>query len=196
MKQKQETPLTILMGLVVIMMTVLGLSFVVSGVWIKAKAELAQVLLDRSFEQTIAEGKPVKPWSWADMAPLARITAKRLDQSNIVLSSASGQSLAFGPGHMSNTPLPGEQGTAVLAAHRDTHFAWIKHLRPGDNIEITGSTGEIKNFTMRRAWIAPYDQSGINADSNEHLLALTTCYPFDSNEQGEERYIVESVLRE
>lgn len=196
MKKQQKTPLTILMGLVVIGVTVAGLSFIASGVWIKAKAELAQILLDRSFEQTIAEGKPVKPWSWADMTPLARITAKRLDQSTIVLSGTSGQSLAFGPGHMSNTPLPGEQGTAVLAAHRDTHFSWIKHLRPGDNIQITGSTGEIKNFTMRRAWIAPYDQSGINANSNEHLLALTTCYPFNSNEQGKERYIVEAVLRE
>lgn len=184
------------MGVMVIMVTALGLSFIVSGVWIKAKAELAQILLDRSFEQTLAEGKPVKPWSWADMTPLARITAKRLEESTIVLSSISGQSLAFGPGHMSNTPLPGEQGTAVLAAHRDTHFAWIEHLRPGDNIQITGSTGKVNNFTMRRAWIAPYDQSGINTDSNEHLLALTTCYPFDSNERGEERYIVEAVLRE
>lgn len=196
MKKQQKTPLTVLMGLVVIVVTIAGLSLIASGVWIKAKAQLAQILLDRSFEQTVAEGKPVKPWSWADMSPLARITAKRLDQSSIVLSSASGQSLAFGPGHMSNTPMPGEQGTAVLAAHRDTHFAWIEHLRPGDNIEITGSKGEIKNFTMRRAWVAPYDQSGINADSNEHLLALTTCYPFDSNEQGKERYIVEAVLRQ
>ncbi|MFK5978666.1 MAG: class GN sortase [Rhizobiaceae bacterium] len=194
MKHDKKSPLTILMGLVLIMVTALGLTFIASGVWIKAKAELAQILLDRSFEQTIAEGKPVKPWSWADMTPLARITSERLDKSSIILSSISGQSLAFGPGHMSNTPMPGEQGTAVLAAHRDTHFAWIQHLRPGDNIQIIGSTGEIKNFTMRRAWIAPYDQSGINANSSEHLLALTTCYPFDSNQQGKERYIVEAVL--
>ncbi|MBL4731446.1 MAG: class GN sortase [Rhizobiaceae bacterium] len=191
---KNNNPLRSLMRIVVIMTALAGLAFIADGLWIKAKAVLAQVLLDRSFNQSIATGKPVKPWGWADMTPLARITSKRLNQSEIILSSVSGQSLAFGPGHINNTPLPGERGTSVLAAHRDTHFAWIKNLRPGDNIKITTQTGTVRNFTMRRAWIAPYDQSGIDADSNEHLLALTTCYPFDAKEQGDDRYIVEAVL--
>ena len=32
------------------------------GIWIKAKAQLAQILLDRAFTQSIATGRPVKPW--------------------------------------------------------------------------------------------------------------------------------------
>lgn len=194
--KKQKKLGSTLFRMVVIVTMLAGLALIGDGLYIKAKAVLAQVLLDRSFDQSIAEGKAIKPWGWADMAPLARITTKRLNQTAIILSSASGQSLAFGPGHISNTPMPGERGTSVLAAHRDTHFAWIKDLRPGDDIEITTSSGAIKNFTMRRAWIAPYDNSGINADSNEHLLALTTCYPFDAKEQGDERYIVEAVLKD
>ena len=37
-----------------------------NSVWIFAKAQLAQVLLERAFTQSIATGLPVKAWSWAD----------------------------------------------------------------------------------------------------------------------------------
>lgn len=179
---------------VVAILFVFGIGLFGSGVWIKAKAQLSQILLDRSFEKSIASGTPQKPWHWADMTPLARISAERLGQSNIVLASASGQALAFGPGHLSDTPLPGSTGTSVLAAHRDTHFSWIQHLRPGDQIDLKLVDGSEKKFSIRRAWIAPYNASGIYSDVDETLLALTTCYPFDTNTPGDERYIVEAEL--
>ena len=53
----------------------LGLAGIVlcgEGLWIHAKAILAQVLLERAFAQTLTTGKPVKPWSWADTWPEAR----------------------------------------------------------------------------------------------------------------------------
>ena len=39
--------------------------------------------------------------------------------------------MAFGPGHLSGTPLPGEAGNAVVSGHRDTHFAFLRGLREG-----------------------------------------------------------------
>ena len=33
--------------------------------------------------------------------------------------------MAFGPGHVERTAEPGGAGTAVYAAHRDTHFAFL-----------------------------------------------------------------------
>src|SRR5215470_38327 len=102
----------------------LGLAGVVlcgQGLWIHAKAILAQVLLERAFAQTLATGKPVKPWSWADTWPEARIEVPRLGKSAIVLHGSSGQTLAFGPGQVERTPHAGEPGTAVYSAHRDTH---------------------------------------------------------------------------
>lgn len=179
---------------VVVVLFAFGLSLFGSGLWIKAKAKLSQVLLDRSFALSVETGMPQKPWYWADMTPLGKLTSQRLGQSNIVLAGASGQALAFGPGHLSDTPLPGAMGTAVLAAHRDTHFSWIQHLRPGDHIDLTLIDGRERRFAIRRAWIAPYDQSGLYADGDESLLALTTCYPFDSTSPGDERYIVEAEL--
>jgi sortase A len=90
-----------------------GLVLFGQGAWIHAKALLAQVLLERAFTETITSGRETKPWSWADTWPVARIEVKRLHASTIVLAGSSGQALAFGPGHVEQTPDAGERGVAV-----------------------------------------------------------------------------------
>src|SRR6266480_1849599 len=109
-----------------------GLVLFGQGAYIHAKALLAQVLLERAFSETIASGREVKPWSWADTWPVARIEVKRLHASTIVLAGSSGQALAFGPGHVERTPDAGERGVAVYSAHRDTHFRFLRDVAIGD----------------------------------------------------------------
>ena len=58
-----------------------GLVLVGQGLWIHAKALLAQVLLERAFAQTLQTGHDVKPWSWADTWPVARVELPRLGRS-------------------------------------------------------------------------------------------------------------------
>src|SRR5262249_17780590 len=50
-----------------------GAVLIGEAVWIHVKALLAQVLLERAFAATLATGKDVKPWSWADTWPVARV---------------------------------------------------------------------------------------------------------------------------
>jgi sortase A len=107
------------------------------GIYIHAKAMLAQVLLKRAFAETIATGHAVKPWPWADTWPDARITVKRIGASAIALAGSSGQALAFGPGHVERTADAGERGVAVYSAHRDTHFRFLKDIAIGDEIDVT-----------------------------------------------------------
>ncbi len=175
-----------------------GIALIGNGLWIKAKAQLAQVLLNQAFERVLSappgEQTNARPWRWADIKPMARLQAPRLDKTAIILNNTSGEALAFGPGHLPDTPLPGQQGTAVLSAHRDTHFSWIKDLRQGDNIEIENADGSKVTFSVRRSWVANFDASGIDADSDETLLAFSTCYPFDSKTPGPLRYIVEAEI--
>ena len=173
------------------LMFLAGAGFVADGLWIKGKALVAQVMLDRAF---LASGEDMqKPWAWADIKPLARLSAPRLKTSNIVLDNTSGEALAFGPGHVTNTPMPGQRGTAVFSAHRDTHFRWLGELRLGDEVLVEGMDGKTIVYKVRRAWVAPASQSGINADSEEHLIALTTCWPLDGTSRSDLRYIVEGV---
>src|SRR5271166_1813896 len=69
----------------------LGLVLFAQGVWIHAKALLAQILLDRAFAASLATGRHVKPWPWADTWPIARIEVPRLGASVIALHGSSGQ---------------------------------------------------------------------------------------------------------
>jgi sortase A len=168
-----------------------GAGLVADGLWIKGKAVVAQVMLNQAFLSP--EDAPQKPWAWADIKPIAKIEAPRLKKTNIVLDGTSGEALAFGPGHLPGTPMPGERGTSVFSAHRDTHFAWLGELRNGDEVTVEKRDGTIIRYEIRRAWIARYDAPGINADSEEHLIALTTCWPLDGKGRGPMRYIVEGV---
>ena len=93
-----------------------GAVLVGQAIWIHAKAVLAQVLLERAFAATLATGHDVKPWSWADTWPVARVVGPAAHRSAIVLAGASGQALAFGPGHVERTPEAGEPGTAIYSA--------------------------------------------------------------------------------
>jgi sortase A len=173
-----------------------GFALIGSGLWVKAKAKLAQILLNQAFERTISStpGSGIKPWYWADMKPFARLQVPRLNVSSIVLNNTSGEALAFGPGHMVNTPVPGENGTSVFAAHRDTHFSWLKNLQSGDRLNVERADGNKVSFKVTRSWIARYDESGVNADSSGKRLILSTCYPFDSDTPGPLRYLVEAEI--
>lgn len=172
------------------LVVVLGLALCAQGLWIPAKAALAQVLLERAFEQSVATGRPVKPWPWADTWPVARITFPRLGRAVIVLDGASGQALAFGPGHVAGTPDAGDRGVAVYAAHRDTHFALLGQVKPGDEIVVRRIDGHEARFRMAGARVVRWDASGIDPHAPGRALALATCWPLDATTHGPLRYVV------
>ena len=171
-----------------------GLFLAAQGGWIYAKAGVAQILLERAFAQTLTSGSPVKPWSWADTWPVARIEVPRLGASAIALKGASGQALAFGPGHLDNTPQAGEEGTAVYAAHRDTHFAFLRHIEENDRIRITRSDGQVFTFRVTHMAVARWDEAEIDPNARGDHLVLATCFPFDAVTSGPLRYLVYADL--
>jgi sortase A len=48
------------------------------GAYIYAKAQLAQVLLERAWQRALAGEAAPKPWPWADTWPVARLEAPAL----------------------------------------------------------------------------------------------------------------------
>ncbi|WP_168879100.1 class GN sortase [Rhizobium sp. P28RR-XV] len=173
-----------------------GLFLAAQGGWIYAKAALAQVLLERAFAESVTSGLPVKPWRWADTWPVARIEVPRLGVSAIALNGASGQALAFGPGHLDNTREAGENGMAVYAAHRDTHFTFLRNIKENDQIRITRRDGRIFTFRVTHMAVARWDEAGIDPDARGVHLVLATCFPFDAVTSGPLRYLVYGDLEE
>lgn len=174
----------------------IGLILFGQGAYIHAKALLAQVLLERAFTKSIATGQPVKPWSWADTWPVARIEVKRLQASAIALAGSSGQALAFGPGHLEQTVDAGEPGVAVYSAHRDTHFRFLKDVTIGDEIDVTRSDGKTFRYRADQSSVVRFDQSGIAPLTGRYELVLSTCWPFDALTSGPERYLLHATLIE
>src|SRR3981081_3237179 len=150
-----------------------GLVLFGQGAYIQAKALVAQVLLERAFNETIVSNREVKPWSWADTWPVARIEVKRLHASAIVLAGSSGQALAFGPGHVELTPDAGERGVAVYSAHRDTHFRFLRDGAIGNEIDITRRDGRRFRYRTAAAAVVRFDAPGIDPLSNGYELMLS-----------------------
>ncbi|MGH1419240.1 MAG: class GN sortase [Hyphomicrobiaceae bacterium] len=183
-------------AVVAIILAGFGLYLFSQGIYIHAKAVVAQVLLRQAFVQTIATGKPVKPWAWADTWPVAKIDVPRLGAQTIVLAGASGQALAFGPGHVSNTKLPGQSGTAIFAAHRDTHFQFLGELKIGDEIQVTRNDGQEFSYRVFDMKVTHWDHNGIDVNSAGKTLVLATCWPLNSQVPGDQRYLVYADLDE
>lgn len=171
-----------------------GLLLAAQALYIPAKAQIAQILLEQAFAESLASGQPVKPWSWADTWPVARLSVPRLGESAIVLASGSGQALAFGPGHLAGTPEPGGPGTSVIAAHRDTHFDFLGELDPGDEIVVDRADGAVKRFRVTGSRVVRFDELRVDPSASVHRLVLATCWPLDAVTPGPLRLVVEAEL--
>jgi sortase A len=171
---------------------VLAAGLGLSAGWIHAKAALAQVLLERAWTHSDHGRRTQRPWPWADIAPLARLSVPRLQQDLIVLNGASGQALAFGPGWTPGSARPGAPGLTVISAHRDTQFSFLKALRPGDRLHLDGPAGG-SDYQVEGSRIVDSRQQGLPATDTMDGLWLVTCYPFDAIMPGGPlRYVVQA----
>ena len=167
--------------------------FASSG-YIYAKAWLAQQLIEQAWTASLERNQPMPPWSWADTYPVAKLTVA--DSILYVLAGDTGRTLAFGPGHLSHTPLPGEVGNSVISGHRDTHFAILETLKVGDIVITTTGSGTSR-YQVQEVRIADQHQIQLTENSGQNLLTLITCYPFNSIEPNPSlRFVVRASLME
>jgi sortase A len=179
-----------LKGLLIVL-PLCGMWQIGSASYIHAKAILAQVLLETAWDKTVHGQQEVKPWPWADTWPISRLDVPGLGVDRIVLAGASGSSLAFGPGHLFGSSLPGQQGNTVIAGHRDTHFRFLKDIQRGELIQLQSRTGETIQYEVSETIIVDEKQAEYLASTSENTLTLITCYPFDAIRPGGPlRYLV------
>lgn len=175
----------------------LGAASLAAGLWLPVKAALAEELLNHAWAAARHGGGAVKPWPWADTWPVARL---RLPPSAgaeplIVLAGASGRGLAFAPGLLDGSALPGEPGVAVIAAHRDTHFRALARLALGDRFEIERADGARFAYVVASIDVLDTRTHSLRLDASESIVALVTCYPFDALVPGGTlRYVVTGEL--
>ena len=179
-----------LLSITAFVLLVAGGLLLADGCWIRAKAVLAQYLLQNAFQETIRTGKLTKAWPWADTWPVARLRMERLDVDLIVLEGEHGEVLAFGPGHVPTSSAPGSNGHCLLVGHRDSSFSFLQYLQPGDIFSLQAGDGTLQYFRMRESSVHAADTLYLD-ESDQASLTLLTCYPFDSIQPGTKlRYLV------
>ena len=171
----------------------LGLGFwqLGQGAYIPAKAFVAQELMLRAWDRATDGDWQPAPWPWADTWPVARLVAKAGDVDLIVLAGGSGRTLAFGPGHLSASSMPGDTGNSVIAGHRDTHFNFLKDLAIGEVLYVQTADGRNHVFEVTHLDVVDSRRGSLLLDADEAVLSLVTCYPFEAAEAGGPmRYVV------
>lgn len=167
------------------------------GAYIPAKAWLAQELMQRAWVRAGNGKSRATPWPWADTWPVARLTARSGAVDLIVLAGDSGRTLAFGPGHVSASAMPGDVGNAVIGGHRDTHFQFLQHVELGDQFSIESSEGKKHVYKVFALDIVDSRKGSLLLDTPSAILSLVTCYPFDAHAAGGPlRYVVTAIRLE
>lgn len=164
------------------------------GLYIHAKALLAQELLERAWQKT-QKGEPrAAPWPWADTWPVARLSVPSQNVKLIVLAGDSGRTLAFGPGHNFGSATVGESGNSFISGHRDTHFRFLEYLQTGDRVYVDTPQGQHKVYRVEQATIVDAGEAWVMNEPQVSRLSLVTCYPFEAIVPGgSQRYIVSAV---
>lgn len=181
-----------------LMLCAAGVGLTAHGTAVPVKAHVAQAALERTFEQRLAstappparragEGRAMARASASTAlpttGPVARITVERLGVTQIVLADdGTGETLRRAPTLLRRSEA--EHPVTILAAHRDTHFLFIRDLSAGDEITLQLVTGDVERYRVTRFQTVRWDAFAYPRDPARPLLALATCYPFGGTEYG------------
>jgi LPXTG-site transpeptidase (sortase) family protein len=123
---------------------------------------------------------------------VGRITIAKTGMEAVVFEGTDDRTLARGVGHLTGSAFPGEKGNVVLAAHRDTFFRSLEHVKAGDRIELATPSGSL-HYRIDQIRIVNPDDLYVVRPTRTPTLTLITCYPFHYIGNAPKRYIVRGV---
>ncbi len=141
------------------------------------------------FRDNTARAKPVA----LNDDGLTRLSIPRISFDAVVVEGTSNRALLLGPGHLADTPAPGDPGNSVISGHRDTFFRHIHELDKGDEIVVQRNGRTFHYEVTGKHIVQPTDVSVLKP-SKDAQLTLITCYPTYYIGPAPERLVVTSKL--
>lgn len=118
------------------------------------------------------------------------IRVPRLSYFAAVRQGVSLNVLFAGPGHYPTTAMPGEQGNVGIAAH-NTYWIAFGVLKPGDIVILETRYGTYTYKIYGTEIVAPNDRT-VLAQTADHRLTLTTCWPLWAGALATKRLIFQA----
>ena len=178
--------------------TALGFCLVIGGLVgitkasiMPIKAIIGQQYLEVAWKESLRANKLSKPWRSADFYMIGKLTVPKLKISRVILNSSTGEAMAWGIGRVNNAQSSSKGGPIILAGHRDSHMQFMSKLNVGDKVELIMSDRVLKTFIISKTDITKKPELAISAQNTDNeILILTTCWPFNSQKPGSERYVI------
>jgi sortase A len=123
---------------------------------------------------------------------VGKLDVPRIGISVMVLQGIGKHTLIAGAGHVPGTPLPGAEGNAAIAAHRDTFFRKLEAILPGDSIQVATEGGTYDYVVHSTEVVDPEDTRVMESRSHTELT-LITCYPFYFVGAAPKRFVVHAL---
>jgi len=122
-------------------------------------------------------------------APLGTLEIPRLNLATVVFEGEDEPTLAKGVGHLWDTSLPWQGGNTALAAHRDSFFRPLEHIRIGDAMRLVTPQGNY-DYVVRETFVVDPTDLWVLDPTPQPTLTLITCYPFNYIGPAPRRFIV------
>ena len=124
--------------------------------------------------------------------PLAVLRIPKIRLEVAVLPGTGDFVLNRAVGHIEDTALPGSDGNAGIAGHRDGFFRGLKDIATGDTLELETLRGT-QSYRIERIWIVDPEDVSVLDPTPVRSVTLVTCYPFYHVGPAPQRYIVRAV---
>jgi len=120
---------------------------------------------------------------------LGRIEIRAIGLEAMIMEGTDAKTLRRAVGHISGTPLPGQQGNVAIAGHRDTFFRALRNVREDDEITLT-TLGGFYGYRVDSIKVVEPDDTAVLDNSDAAILTLVTCYPFYFVGPAPKRFVV------
>lgn len=168
----------------------LGLSCLSWSGFESLRADRYQRLHKETFQTTQAVPASIAaPTKIATGTVIGTLDIPRLGISAVVAEGDDDATLAVAIGHLPDTPLPWLTGNTALAAHRDTFFRPLKHIRIGDALSLSTPHG-VRRYRVIETMVVEPEDLRVLDPTDRPTLTLITCYPFNYIGSAPRRFIV------
>ena len=178
-------------------LVLIGIFGIAKASFMPIKAIIGQHYLEVAWIESLKNNKLSKPWRSADFFMVGELKVPRLKITRVILNSVSGEAMSWGIGLVTNIGTSSGNKPIILAGHRDSHMQFMSELNVGDNIELMMSDGKIKSYIISKTEVSNKPEMSLSPISlNREILILTTCWPFNSLQSGDQRYIIFAVSKD